>query len=109
MSMKLWVDDVRSAPDESWDVARDYATACVLFRSGDYTCVSLDHDLGDFHNGREYSGYDVLLFIVEELFRTGREVPEIRIHSANPVGYERMLGVVERYIPYAPVAQLDRA
>lgn len=76
--MKLFVDDVRDCP-VGWALARTYAEALKMLESG-AEVVSLDHDLGE-----EKTGYDIACWLEERAF-SGFTVPEIRIHSANPVG-----------------------
>lgn len=89
--MKLFVDDVRPVPDDSWAVARTYSEARDLFDNNMITIMSLDHDLGE-----EKTGYDFLLYVVEQYYP--EKVPiQCKIHSANPVGRDRMLGVIARY------------
>lgn len=91
--MKLFVDDLRTPPDGMWAIARSYDVAVELF---DYykdsiNIMSLDHDLGE-----EKTGYDFLLYVVEQYYP--RQVPiQVLVHSANPVGRDRMEGVVARY------------
>lgn len=95
---KLWIDDIRPSPDETWDIATTYNEAIDKLTKFKYRLVSFDHDLGDFQNGREMTGYDILLWIVEQKMN-GRPVPQqYNIHSANPVGRDRMKGVIERYL-----------
>ena len=55
--------------------------------------ASLDHDLGDFSSAGG-DGYDLVLWMAEDDRCRPRGV---RIHSANPVGLRRMLGVIDRY------------
>jgi NAD+-processing family protein with receiver domain len=59
--------------------------------------ISLDHDLGLARPESERTGYDVLSWLEKEL-ATGAwrfDVPEIRVHSANPVGWRRMEQAIE--------------
>ena len=88
--MKLWLDDRRTPPDESWHWATTPAAAIQLLRSGDVELISFDHDLG-FEGDVELSGYDVLLWIEEAVSVRGFSPPEMRVHSANPPGHERLL------------------
>lgn len=86
--MKLWLDDVRPAPDETWTHAETAEEAIELIKTGRVTQVSLDHDLGIARK----TGYDVACFI-EAMAHTG-QIPPIKkfaVHSANPVGRERMV------------------
>lgn len=97
MSIKLWVDDERPVPSEEWIPARDYFSAVSYIQYEVIDEISLDHDLACFRDGKEYTGYDVLMFILERK-NQGYGVPaKINIHTANVVARERMLGVLERY------------
>lgn len=62
--------------------------AIALLQDGDVTEISLDHDLGDDAHG---TGYDVIAWIEEAVVTRGFKPPRITIHSANPVGRDRML------------------
>jgi hypothetical protein len=94
---KLYIDDIRDAPDSSWIVARTYDEAIKLLDTELFDIVSFDHDLGD-NNVPERTGYTILMKVVQDKV-DGKPVPkEFHVHSANPVGVERMLGVIERYL-----------
>ena len=87
--MKLWVDDIREAP-EGWDVARTYDEAVKKLLTTSYRVVSLDHDLGE-----EKTGYDIAC-VIEAMVVKGYEVPSmIMCHSANPVGKARISQAVK--------------
>lgn len=84
---KIWLDDERQPPDESWDWHKDILFAFQFIRNGIVDEISLDHDLGE----GQPTGYDLLIMLernVSEgwLFR----LPKFHIHSANPVGRENM-------------------
>jgi hypothetical protein len=92
--MKLWVDDVRPAPD-GWHWARSANDAkyCIEWRERyniEINIIDVDHDAGDFVN--DGGDYIKLLDWLEE---TGRNYP-IRIHSMNPVGVANMRAIIER-------------
>jgi hypothetical protein len=99
--MKLYIDDIRPLPDDSWTLARTYDEAISLIEQhGDaIEVVSFDHDLGDWGNGPvERTGYTAVLHVVQ-MKMDGKPIPKsFRVHSANPVGCERMLGVINRYL-----------
>ncbi len=90
--MKLWLDDVRPPPDDTWLVFRT-AEALLEFLGPhlkDVEVMSLDHDLGE---GRK-TGYDVLLSL-EDAAYFGTEIPfQILVHSDNPVGRSMMLQAI---------------
>ena len=89
--MKVWLDDVRQAPD-GWVHVTTPEDAIELLRSGEVDEISLDHDLGLATPDSERTGYDVLAWLEEEVARGPWEhlVPVIDVHSANPVGWRRM-------------------
>ena len=88
--MKLYVDDIRDAPDETWTLARDYDDAIHCLREFEIDVISLDHDLGDGE-----SGYDIAKAIIVE----NRWPSVIMCHSMNPVGRMNIVSILERYAP----------
>ena len=98
--MKIWVDDVRPAPDgyvwcksvnEAKQVILDneYANKINYFKYP-ISLIDLDHDAGDYVS--EGGDYIKLLDWLEE---TGRSYP-IRIHSMNPVGRGNMRRIIRK-------------
>ncbi len=102
--MKLWIDDVRPAPegylwcksvnDAKWAIELVETTE-VFFptdgksRKAHIALIDIDHDAGDY---ARYGGdYIEVLKWLEE---TGRSYP-IRIHSMNPVGIQNMRAIIE--------------
>ena len=89
--MKVYLDDERQTPC-GWVRAYWPSEVIELLKTGQVKEVSLDHDLGDDARG---TGYDVLLWIEEEVF-CGRMTPPImRVHSANSAARARMLSAIE--------------
>jgi hypothetical protein len=87
--MKIWLDDVRPAPS-GW-IHIETVEELIPFFEKNYKKVSymsLDHDLGD----NIMSGYDFITWLEQRIF-TGKfkSIPDIKIHSANPVGKRKML------------------
>lgn len=100
---KLWVDDERPAPDESWDVAKTadeaikwlygyrirnidngYDPSFMIYE------VSLDHDLGG-----DDTGFKVLDWMIEH-----NVWPKIlTIHTSNPPARQRMLAAANAEAP----------
>ena len=92
--MKLWIDDVRPAPDGYWlaQSVRQAKLAIQIVENGHelIELIDIDHDAGDYvSDGGDYIN---LLNWLEE---TGRNYP-IRIHSMNPVGRENMRRIIQR-------------
>ena len=84
---KLWIDDVRPAPDGfDWIKTASDAVQYLVENWAAVTVVSFDHDLGDDSE----SGYDVLTWIERRVAEGYRFPGEMRVHSANPVGRQNM-------------------
>lgn len=116
--MKIYLDDVRTPTDSSWTVVRDYWEFCKLvFATGleNIEAISLDHDLGDeamseyynnakpnytidYSNIHEMTGMDCTKYIVHRSMETGVPLPQVYIHSANPIGAANMLGYINNYL-----------
>ena len=93
--IKLWIDDVRPAPEGYWlaESVNSAKLAIQIVEDSDSLTVELidlDHDAGDYAN--DGGDYIKLLDWLEE---TGRNYP-IRIHSMNPVGCANMRRIIER-------------
>lgn len=99
MNTKIWIDDIRNPPNDSYDIARNYQQAIDLLSANNYRHACFDHDLGDFTtDGKEKTGYDILLWLVQRKI-DGFHVPATyKLLTANPVARPRMLGVIERYL-----------
>ena len=92
--MKLWIDDVRPAPEGyEWCCTVNIAIAAIeLWEDlpNGIELIDIDHDAGEFAcDGGDY------IRLLDWLEETGRNYP-IRIHSANPVGVANMRRIIER-------------
>lgn len=106
--MKLWIDDVRPAPEgyvwvKTVNKAKSIITKIenenrkieteswgLKFPLTIIEVIDMDHDAGDYVNeGGDY------IKILDWLEGTGRNYP-IHIHSQNPVGVENMRRIIER-------------
>lgn len=85
--IRIWLDDIRPMPEFYTHHCKTATEAIALIQTGNVTHISLDHDLGNDNDG---TGYHVARYIEERAYR--REIPRInwQIHSANPVGRQRM-------------------
>lgn len=100
--MKLWVDDIRNAPDETWHIARTVTAAIRALAQYDFEEISLDHDIS--HQvvlstlSRPYPCEEtfegVAHYIASKYSHTFAE-PKITIHSSNPVGSDRMKAILK--------------
>ena len=93
--MKLWIDDVRPAPEGYfWCKSVNEAIDCIDLSEFDFMenieLIDIDHDAGDYVS--DGGDYIKLLDWFEE---TGRNYP-IHIHSMNPVGVVNMRRIIQR-------------
>lgn len=90
--MKIFLDDMRKPPDETWAVCRTAREAIHLLTAGHAEIISLDHDLGD----GVLTGYDVCKWIESQVyFDDSYTPPEMKIHSGNPVGRKNMKAAID--------------
>jgi hypothetical protein len=98
--MKIYLDDERPCP-EGWHLCRTFDELVHLVDSGcpdghaEITEISLDHDLGT-----DKTGYDFITWFEQQHhdFPDHYPLPKngIKIHSANPVGRQRMQQVIDK-------------
>lgn len=125
MKKKLYLDDVRVPVDQEWIVAKDYdefAGIVTLIGLDNIEVISLDHDLGptamseyynnvqpnyiiDYNNILEKTGYDVAKFLVAHSMSTGIPLPQVYVHSANPIGAGNMIGYINNYLKNSRLPQ----
>jgi hypothetical protein len=94
--MKVYLDDERTAPD-GWILVKKVEDVIYLYDN--ITDLSLDHDLGEGNK----TGYDFLCWLEEKLFcfpGTISKLPNITIHSQNPVGRQNMQRVLQSIIKF---------
>lgn len=89
--MKIWLDDVRPAPEGwRWCKTVDEVKLLMFFESESVTEMSLDHDLGE----GQPTGYDLCKWMAAENIWPTKSVG---IHSMNPVGRNNMNAIIQRY------------
>lgn len=80
---KLFLDDLRPAPNDSWDVVRSFDEfKAYIIKHGVPDIISFDHDLGLGPNG-----YDCVKWLIEKNYK----IKEFHAHSMNPVGRENII------------------
>ena len=95
--MKIYLDDERIAP-AGWVQVRWPGEAIELLKTGNVIELSLDHDLGDDERG---TGYDVLLWLEEQVVCGLFTPPVIHVHTANPAARVRMEAAVQSIRDYS--------
>lgn len=106
--MKLWIDDVRPAPDgyvwhKSVWLAEDFIReTCGHSGVCSLEEINLDHDAGDFYNcGGDY--IEILKWLERECNPAIRKKSLVitdktifKLHSMNPVGVANMRTIIQR-------------
>lgn len=93
--MKLWVDDIRPAPEgyhwcQSVNEAKGFIEGCMKWNRK-IELLDLDHDAGEYAS--DGGDYIELLNWLEKYMIC---YFPIHIHSMNPVGVENMRRIIER-------------
>src|SRR6478672_1492081 len=89
--MKVWLDDRRPPGGSGWVWVKTPEETIQLLQTGQVTELSLDHDLGLLDREPEATGYDVLLWIEEQVAMKGFVPPEvIKVHSSNSSAAPKM-------------------
>ena len=122
----LYLDDVRTPNSENWTVVRNYdefVSHIMLNGLENYEVISLDHDLGEesmyeyYTNVKnnftlnydnivnEKTGMDCAKYLVAKSMEKGIPLPQIYIHSANPIGSANMMGYVNNYLMNCALSQ----
>ena len=117
--LRLYLDDVRTPTEEGWNVVRNYNEFVNFINMNgleSIELISLDHDLGDeamveyytnvknnftldYNNIKEEkTGYDCCKFLVEVSMLKNIPLPQIFIHSNNPIGSTNMMGYINNYL-----------
>lgn len=83
--MKIYLDDERKTP-KGWIRTYGVKETIDLLKTNKVKEISLDHDLGKENE----NGYDVLLWIEEELYFKRLNPLKIHIHTANLSARKKM-------------------
>lgn len=94
--MKIWLDDIRSLPEDythhAFSVDDAKKLICAAEADGEIIeVIDCDHDLGDYY---KYGGDGIKLldWLVER-----QTFYPIKLHTANPVGRDNMMRLINRY------------
>lgn len=111
MKNYLFLDDIRNPaeayafvrtkniqPDiykQEWIIVRDYQQFVDwISQNGLPEIISFDHDLGDTD---ERTGFDCAKWLVNYCLDHNHSLPKWIIHSANPVGYDNINGLLSHF------------
>jgi hypothetical protein len=97
--MKLWVDDIRPAPEDwKWiKNAQEFVTYEILGHicEGNVKEISFDHDLGEESSQNGYQLLNLLEEMIAFKLLPKENVPILSVHSMNPVGRKNIQAAIE--------------
>jgi len=117
--INLYLDDIRKPLANHWEVATNYDEFVSHIRLNgleNYELISLDHDLGEqatneFYKNtqpnyilnydniiNEKTGLDCAKWLVAESMTKKIPLPQIYVHSANPIGSANIMGYLNNYL-----------
>ena len=107
-NLKLFVDDFRDAPDDTWNVARTTEEAIRAIATMEFSEISLDHDIENrpetfqpvayFIGVKYYTDMPVDIEVGGKIHKMRPLLgPKIFIHSGNPVGAQNMVDILQSY------------
>lgn len=91
MTYKLFIDDERNSPDNTWVVVRSSDQAMDYIKNNGWPeFISFDHDLG---------GDDTTIVFLKKLINIwdNNKIPEYKVHSANPVGTKNIISFMKSW------------
>jgi len=107
--MKLWIDDIRNAPDDSWTVVRNVTSAikAIAMFGDSIEAISFDHDISyQIQMGEVSRPYPspetfqaVAEYVVLYYMKEKRILPLIKIHTANPTGAIALEKILKDFRP----------
>lgn len=92
--MKIWLDDIRSAPEGFIRCKSVNETIRLILMSENteqIEVIDCDHDLGDYAN----DGGDAIKLL--DWLAARETYYHIKLHTMNPVGRDNMLRLIQRY------------
>jgi hypothetical protein len=97
---KLFLDDMRTAPD-TWITVKSFSEFCEwITANGIPEMISFDHDLGL----GEPTGMDCAKWIVDK----GYILKDFMVHSSNPPGRENIAGLLNNWITYCKMTDKSK-
>ena len=96
--MKLYVDDIRRVPDDSWHLVKSNTEAIRLLATQKVEEISLDHDIACYLvTGQEHTSNETFQPIAYFIANMPKEFrpKTVRIHTANPVAGEMMASILK--------------
>ncbi len=109
----IFLDDERYPKDVTWIKYPENVEWIIVRNSEEFInawwdlsinykdfVVSFDHDIQEFKEGFEITGYALLKLVLARTHIYGLEVPTCYFHSMNPVGKENMEAYYNNFVTF---------
>jgi hypothetical protein len=106
----IWLDDFRNPFKNNWLVftpCNDYSEVIWLKTYVDFVdyiqtkglpyAICFDHDLQDYIDGVEKTGFDCAKYLVDYCIDNDKDLPLYNIQSSNPSGKDNINGLLQNY------------
>lgn len=93
--MKLFIDDIRTPPDDSWKVAKNSNEAKKFIEDyGIPDCISFDHDLGEDDTSMIFVNW-----LIDQILDKNVVFSKFKffVHSDNPVGSKNIEETIKNF------------
>lgn len=102
--MKLWIDDIRTPPDDTWHICRDVSSAirALMMFWVEIKEINLDHDISHqvmlggmsrpYPCTETFEAVARVIALLKDLHPSWE--PKVQIHTSNYVGAQNMQGVL---------------
>jgi len=98
-SYKLFLDDLRDPPDDSWTTVRSYDEGIKKIKDkGSPETISFDHDLGTGKTGDDFAKWLIDQHL-DGMFKFKSNF-KFLVHSANPVGSVNIRKRLDNFLKY---------
>lgn len=104
--MKIFVDDIREVPDDSWTLCRTIteAISAIAMFGDSITEISLDHDIshevlidGFYRPFPSPDNYTAVAYFIGEYYVGNGKQLRIVAHTANKAGGENIRSILAHY------------
>lgn len=112
---KIYLDDCRTPAEKDWIIVRTFQRFVEKIKEiglQNIELISLDHDLDDsalkelinsngtinYNKIKEKTGLDAAKFLVDLSMDTDISLPQIYVHSFNPIGSENIISYINNYL-----------
>lgn len=112
MTTLIFLDDEREYKDVTWIKYPNFKNIIVVRNSLEFKTLvksftsfknisfSFDHDIQDYYEGEEITGYDCAKWLLDYLYDTKTIYSDLQMwcHSMNPIGKENIEMYIKNYL-----------